>query len=133
MTRNLRAACTLVFSATVLIPLQPLYSQQSGLKTSFLTPAAIRTPNPGVSATIVEAEHLPYLTEVAKETKSPTASFQPTSSDLLIQQAEERFRNGKKAFQDGDLDHARAEFDAAIDAMLLASTNPTDRGLFESR
>ncbi len=133
MTRNFRAACTLVFSAAVLIPLQPLYSQQSGLQTSFLTPAAIRTPNPGVSATIVEAEHLPYLTEVAKEAKPLSASFQPTSSDLLIQQAEERFRNGKKAFQDGDVDHARTEFDGAIDAMLLASTNPTDRRLFESR
>src|SRR5579863_9868149 len=133
MTRNFRAACTFVLSAAVLIPSQLLYSQQSGLQTSFLTPAAIRTPNPAVSAIIVEAEHLPYLTEVAKETKSLSASFQPTSSDLLIQQAEERFRNGKKAFQDGDFDHARTEFDAAIDAMLLASTNPTDRRLFESR
>src|SRR5579863_1075971 len=133
MTRNFRAACTFVLSAAVLIPSQLLYSQQSGLQTSFLTPAAIRTPNPAVSAIIVEAEHLPYLTEVAKETKSLSASFQPTSSDLLIQQAEERFRNGKKAYQDGDFDHARTEFDAAIDAMLLASTNPTDRRLFESK
>jgi membrane-bound lytic murein transglycosylase D len=136
MTRNVKAAAV-VFSALVFSPVQLVYCQQSGLQTSFLTPAAIRPPNTGVTATIVEAEHLPYLAAVAKETKSlapsVTPAFQPTSSDLLIQQAEERFRNGKKAFQDGEVDRARAEFDAAIDAMLLASTNPTDRGLFESR
>src|SRR5207248_10769754 len=79
------------------------------------------------------AEHLPYLKEVAKENKPGTTDFQPTASDLLIQQAEERFRNGKKAFQDRDFAQARVEFDAAIDAMLSASANPTDRRLFESR
>ncbi len=132
MTRNLRAAGT-VLSALVFFPVSSLYSQQSGLQTSFLTPAAIRPSSPTISATIIEAEHLPYLAEITKENRPLTLAFQPTSSDLLIQQAEERFRNGKKAFQDRDFEHARAEFDAAIDAMLLASTNPTDRGLFESR
>ena len=51
----------------------------------------------------------------------------------MIQQAEERFRTGKKAFQERDFAHARTEFDAAIDAMLTASDNPTDRRLFESK
>jgi len=110
-----------------------LFAQQSGLQTSFFAPAAVRTPNPvpAVAATIVESEHLPYLKEVAREaTPTPTA-FQPTASDLQIQQAEERFRNGKKAFQERDYTRARAEFDAAIDGMLTASDNPTDRRLFE--
>jgi membrane-bound lytic murein transglycosylase D len=136
MTRNLTAACT-VFLTVLLFPASPhLYSQQSGLQTSFLAPAAIRTVNAGVTAvaaTIIDAEHLPYLKEVAKEASPAAKVFQPTASDLLIQQAEERFRIGKKAFQDRDFDHARTEFDAAIDVMLTASNNPTDRRLFESK
>jgi membrane-bound lytic murein transglycosylase D len=89
--------------------------------------------SPGITASIGEAEHLPYLKEVAKEIKPSPIAFQPTSSDLLIQQAEERFRNGRRAFQDRDFERARTEFDAAIDVMLTASDNPTDRRLFESK
>jgi len=136
MTRNFRVGAAVSFAALLFAPLQLLYSQQANLQTSFLAPIAIRPPNPGISATIKEAEHLPYLSEVAKETKSvaPSAAlpFQPNSSDLLIQQAEERFRNGRKAFQDRDFDRARSEFDGAIDTMLSAN-NPTDRRLFESK
>jgi membrane-bound lytic murein transglycosylase D len=137
MTRNFRAGTAVSFLALLFAPLSALYCQQSGLQTSFLAPIAIRPVNPGISATIREAEHLPYLSEVAKETKlaapSAAAPFQPNSSDLLIQQAEERFRNGRKAFQDRNFELARTEFDAAIDAMLLASDDPTDRRLFDAK
>ena len=139
MTRNVRSVGTVSFSLAVLLitSSQFSYSQQSNLQTSFFAPAAIRTLNTNVAAsvaaTIVPAEHLPYLKEVAKETKPSPVAFQPTPSDLLIQQAEERFRNGKKAFQGHDFDLARTEFDAAIDSMLQASDNPTDRRLFESK
>jgi membrane-bound lytic murein transglycosylase D len=141
MTRNFTAACAVFFTALLFPASHLLYSQQSGLQISFLAPAAIRTINTSVAATIIDAEHLPYLkevareaaTEAAKEASPATKVFQPTASDLLIQQAEERFRNGRKAFQDRDFDHARTEFDAAIDVMLSASTNPTDRRLFESK
>jgi len=133
MTRNSKYASIVLTAAALFASSQSLYSQQSNLQTLFLAPAAIRTPNPVVTATIVPAEHLPYLKEVAKETQPGSIAFQPTSSDLLIQQAEERFRIGKKAFQERDFAHARTEFDAAIDAMLLASDNPTDRRLFESK
>src|SRR5579863_9340000 len=152
MTRNFRAGAAVSLTALLFVPLQFLYSQQPNLQTSFLAPIAIRPANPitsatgvsatgipatGISATIREAEHLPYLSEVAKETKSvaPSAAapFQPNSSDLLIQQAEERFRNGRKAFQERNYELARTEFDAAIDSMLLAANNPTDRRLFEAK
>jgi membrane-bound lytic murein transglycosylase D len=138
MTRNFNAVGAVVLTVLLFPASQCLYSQQSGLQTSFLAPAAIRTVNAGVAATgiastITEAEHLPYLKEVAKEAAPETKVFQPTASDLLIQQAEERFRNGRKAFQDRDFDHARTEFDAAIDVMLTASANPTDHRLFESK
>jgi hypothetical protein len=135
MTRNYNVA-GIVFSAALIVV--PAFSQQSGLQTSFLSPIGIRTPNTtgiatAISATIADAEHLPYLKEVAKETGPAPTAFHPTTSDLLIQQAEERFRNGRKAFQDREFDRARTEFDAAIDAMLVGSDNPTDRRLFEAK
>ncbi|MCU1326351.1 MAG: Lytic transglycosylase, catalytic, partial [Bryobacterales bacterium] len=49
------------------------------------------------------------------------------------QQAEEKFRAGRKFYQDKDFDHARAEFDASIDLMLRASESPTDRALYECK
>ncbi|HYA18583.1 MAG TPA: transglycosylase SLT domain-containing protein, partial [Bryobacteraceae bacterium] len=82
---------------------------------------------------MTDADHLPYLRQLAKDHKQAFSALKPTPSDLLIQQAEERFQNGRKFYQAGDPDHARAEFDAAIDAMLRASDNPSDRRLFESR
>src|ERR1019366_8318819 len=130
MTRNYKIAAVLSLFVLVLFPSQFLYSQQSNFQTSFLTPAAIHPVNNGIAATIVESEHLPYLKEVAR-TVAP--DFKPNPSDLLIQQAEERFRNGRKAFQERDYERARTEFDAAIDAMLSASENPTDRAIFESK
>jgi membrane-bound lytic murein transglycosylase D len=142
MTRNFNATGTVLLTVLLFPASLSLFAQQSGLQTSFLVPAAIRTVNAGVAATsiagsIADAEHLPYLKEVAKEAAKEASPqikvFLPTASDLLIQQAEERFRNGKKAFQERDFDHARTEFDAAIDVMLTASANPTDRRLFESK
>ncbi len=137
MTRNVNATVVLFFTVLAFISAVPLYSQQSQLQTSFLAPAAVRVNNPavssGISAIVVRAEHLPYLTELSRTHKSDAAVFQPTPSDLLIQQAEERFRAGRKFFRDRDLDHARTEFDAAVDLMLSASENPTDRRLFEAR
>ena len=130
MTRNFKIFGVLFLFVLILFPAQSLYSQQSNFQTSFLTPAAIRPVNTAITATIVESEHLPYLKEVAK---TVTADFTPNPSDLLIQQAEERFRNGRKAFQERDYERARTEFDAAIDAMLSASENPTDRAIYESK
>lgn len=128
MTRNCKAFGVLFLTGLALFTSPLLFSQQSAFQTYFLTPTAVRPTSPSIGATIVDSEHLPYLKELAK---SP--AFQPTPSDLLIQQAEERFRNGKKAFQDHDYAKARVEFDAAIDAMLGASDNPSNRTLFESK
>src|SRR3954470_10037582 len=123
MTRNLKGT-SVVFAAGLLAFVSPsLYSQQSNFQTSFLAPVAIRPLNSGIVATIADAQHLPYMREVAKEKRSSAVSFQPTASDLLIQQAEERFRNGRKAFQEHDYERARTEFDGAIDTMLAASVN----------
>jgi membrane-bound lytic murein transglycosylase D len=130
MTRNAEAVRVALLSVFLLfVPGSYLFSQQSSLQTSPLASTAIRP----VSANVTEAEHLPYLNEVAKEIKPGSDSFRPTASDLLIQKAEERFRNGLKFYQERDFTHARSEFDAAIEAMLQASDNPSDRRLFELR
>lgn len=137
MTRNFKASFVLYSAFLILLPWHLLVAQQSHFQISFLAPAAIRLTNPataaGVSPVIVRSEHLPYLTEVAKESSLVTGAFQPTASDLLIQQAEERFQSGRKSYLSGNAGDARTSFDAAITLMLRASDNPTDRRLFEER
>jgi membrane-bound lytic murein transglycosylase D len=122
------------FLALCVSPL--LYSQQSGLQTSFFSPAAAHVSGsdaPPSENKISDDEDIPYINQVAKENKTGAANFQPTSSDLLIGQAEEKFQAGQKRYREGSYDQAREEFDAAIDLMLEASVNPTDRPLFELR
>jgi membrane-bound lytic murein transglycosylase D len=110
-----------------------LLSQQSIIQTSFFAPAAVRLPSPGVTADIAPTEHLPYINQVAKENQKGPASFHPNASDLLIGQAEEKFRSGKGFYRDRNFDQARRDFDTAIDLMLKAAENPTDRQLFECK
>jgi membrane-bound lytic murein transglycosylase D len=113
-----------------LLVVLPAYSQQAGIQSSFL-PAIIRTPAAtGFVPDVAETEHLPYITEVTKENQGASV-FHPTLSDVLIQQAEEKFRSGSKFYATSDFDHARSEFDGAIALMLRASDAPTNRSLFE--
>ena len=108
----------------------PAYPQQSGIQSSFL-PAIIHAPAAvGILADIVETESLPYITEVTRENQSGSI-FRPNPSDILIQQAEEKFRSGSRFYLNSDIDHARSDFDAAIALMLRASDAPTNRTLFE--
>src|ERR1700689_2529065 len=132
MTRSFNAIFAIFFIALFLFCAGPLLSQQSHFQTSFLAPAAIRLTNPA-STVVVRVEHFPYLSDLAKETKPEAAVLQPTASDFLIQQAEERFQTGKTFYKDRDFERARTEFDAAIGLMLRASQDPTDRRLFESK
>jgi membrane-bound lytic murein transglycosylase D len=118
-------------------PFQLLTAQQAtfqnpGFAVSFLAPASVRLTSNSVP-NVSDVDHLPYLRQLAKDHKQPFAALRPTASDLLIQQAEERFQAGRKFYQAGDADRARVEFDAAIDAMMKAADNPSDHLLFESR
>jgi hypothetical protein len=85
LTRNSKATGLFFFTALLLISSGSSSAQQANLQTSFLAPAAVRTPNPGIGATIVESENLPYLKQVAKETTPAPSVFRPNASDLLIQ------------------------------------------------
>ncbi|HWE49039.1 MAG TPA: transglycosylase SLT domain-containing protein [Bryobacteraceae bacterium] len=131
MTWNKKAVPALVLTVFIAAPPEQLLAQQSAIQTAFLAPTSIRLNT--ALPSIVESEHLPYLKQVARDKRLGPAIFKPNDSDLLIQQAEERFQNGRKFYQERDFDRARVEFDAAIDAMLKASENPTDRRLYESR
>ena len=128
LSRFLRRQLALGISALLLT--LPAFPQQSGIQSSFL-PAIIHAPAiVGMLPDIAETEHLPYLTEVTRENRGVSA-FHPTPSDVLIQQAEEKFRSGSKFYMASDFDHARSDFDAAISLMLRASDGPTNRSLFE--
>ncbi|MDQ6663419.1 MAG: transglycosylase SLT domain-containing protein [Acidobacteriota bacterium] len=87
----------------------------------------------GIAPDITESERGSYLNQIAKHEQQPDGSFQPTSSDLLVREAEQRFRDGRKAYKLKDSDAARSAFDAAVDLMLNASDNPTDRQLYEAK
>jgi membrane-bound lytic murein transglycosylase D len=133
MAWNRRSILIAILTVLAFLPSFLLNAQQPNLQTSLLAPAAVRLASAGAIADIKETEHLPYLTEIAKKATPGAIAFQPSPSDLLIQQAEERFRNGKRSYQELDFKRARQEFDGAIDLMLQASANPTDRKLFESK
>ncbi len=108
----------------------PIYPQQSGIQSSFLR-AVLHTPeSTGPLADVVDTERVPYITEVTRENQGASV-FHPNSSDMLIQQAEEKFRSGSRFYLNGDFDHARSDFDTAIGLMLRASEGPTNRSLFE--
>src|SRR5579862_1147070 len=75
----------------------PLFPQQFGIQSSFL-PAIIHTPAAaGILADIGESDRVPYLTEVTRENQGASV-FHPNTSDMLIQQAEEKFRSGTRFY-----------------------------------
>lgn len=130
MTWKRKAISAFAIASVPFLPIAS-FGQQPSVKTSFLTPAAIHRAAPGSTATIVETEKLTYINQLMKQLGKDSASFQASASDLLIQQAEEKYRLGRKFYQDRDFEKARSEFDASIDLMLRASENPTDHTLFE--
>ncbi len=115
-------------SFLLLIPTSSLFPQQPNLHISFFAPAAsLSTPES------TENSNETYLNSVTRLDGKPAGSFRPTASDLLVQQAEEKFQQGKKSYQVKATEQARQEFDQAVDLMLRASDGPTDRQLYESK
>src|SRR5271170_7274599 len=85
----------------------PIYPQQSGIQSSFLRAVLHTSEAAGTLADVIDTEHIPYITEVTRENQG-TSVFHPSSSDMLIQQAEEKFRTGSRFYLSGDFDHARS-------------------------
>lgn len=113
----------------------PVFPQQPAIQSSFL-PAVVHPATAGglLPAVILpdspEFDRTPYITEVTREYQGRSV-FRANASDLLIQQAEEKFRSGTRSYLNGDFDRARSEFDGAIALMLRASDGPTSRSIFE--
>src|SRR4029077_7374647 len=54
-------------------------------------------------------------------------------SDSLLDRAQRHFEQGRKFYQVNESEQARTEFDTAIDLMLEASQNPSNRERYESK
>jgi membrane-bound lytic murein transglycosylase D len=65
--------------------------------------------------------------------EQPKLPARPSSSDLVIQKAEEAYQTGRVAYLAGDYGVAREKFDRAVDLMLAASESPSDRHGYEKR
>src|SRR5437868_2699787 len=114
MVSFLRMPLAYFLTFVLLLPTSIVYGQQSSLQMSLMSPApaSVALSSLGISPAIAQMNNGSYLSEVSKP------GFQPTPSDLLVQRAEQRFRDGKNAYKAEDPNLARAEFDEAIDLML---------------
>jgi membrane-bound lytic murein transglycosylase D len=64
---------------------------------------------------------------------APQVPSLASRSDVLIEKALQHFQQGKKYYQVQQMEHARREFDQAVDLMLEASEGPSDRPFYESK
>ncbi len=125
MTRNFKATSTLLLTVLLLSASPLLYSQQSGLQTSFLTSSAIRTIGPSTPGDRHRGNNYRSRTPALfrrkcpgrlhkKQPKKPARepkSLSPPPPDLLIQQAEERSSPRQRGFSGSrDFERARTEF-----------------------
>ncbi|MBZ5593566.1 MAG: transglycosylase SLT domain-containing protein [Acidobacteriia bacterium] len=65
--------------------------------------------------------------------RTPQLPANATRSDLLIEKAQLHLQQGKKYYQIKDGERARREFDQAVDLMLEASENPSDRQAYDAK
>lgn len=87
----------------------------------------------GTEVSVTDINTETYLEAVSRTESKPDRPFHPTSSDLLIQQAEEKLQQGRDAYRLKDSSRARREFDSAVMLMLQASDEPSDRTLYETK
>ena len=131
-----RLPITSLFSSILLVSAgRPLLSQQLEVQNSagFADAAALSNNGDDDGPSVSEINTESYLETVSKSESSLDHPFRPTASDLLIQQAEEKLHQGRDAYRQKDSERARHEFDEAIELMLKASDNPSDRLLYETR
>jgi membrane-bound lytic murein transglycosylase D len=118
-----------LFCSTLLVSTAPLYAQQSEGQVS--ADVSSISDDDGVTVSDINTES--YLETVSKSETTVDHPFHPTASDLLIQQAEEKLHAGRDAYRQKDSERARHAFDEAIELMLKASDDPSDRLLYETR
>ena len=72
-----------------------------------------------------------YSNEVPFVATSLPRLPRPSDTDLVLKTADDLFARGKKAYQEGRLDEARRQFNAAVAAVLMAPDNLPDRARLE--
>ena len=72
-----------------------------------------------------------YANEVPNLTNSLPVVPRPSDSEFLIKRADDRFAAGKRAFQSGNMEEARRNFDRSLDLLLSAPENTIDRARLE--
>jgi membrane-bound lytic murein transglycosylase D len=72
-----------------------------------------------------------YANEVPSLSSTLPSVPRPSDADFLIKRSDDSFAAGKRAFQAGDLDVARHEFDKALEVLLTAPDNLIDRARLE--
>ena len=103
-----------------------LNHQQQRFQNAFLPPA----PRP---ATLNLVENEPPVVQPSAHINEVPNIIGQSRSDVLIEKAQQHFQQGKKYYQVKDAGKARGEFDRAVDLMLEASDNPSDRQIYETR
>ncbi len=73
----------------------------------------------------------PYANETPFLTASLPRLPRPSDTDLVLKTADDLFAAGKKAYQEGRLDEARKQFNAAVAALLAAPENLPERARLE--
>jgi membrane-bound lytic murein transglycosylase D len=125
-------ASSLIIGAILLTLTGCAATQQSRFQMPFVPPPlseprelALAAEPPSLSPNLYLRSEAP-VPLIAQSRLSPL----PTPSDLLIAQADDAFRQGRKFYKSGDKDKAREQFDRAVDLMFQASENPGDRTSF---
>ncbi len=111
-------------------------NQQSRFQNSFLPPTAhlVATPGDGDMPAVGVQPNIYLANAPSFLLSAPTMAPGKPRADQLVQRAERGFDAGKKFYQSKDIAGARREFDAAIDALLEASSqNPEERPEYEHR
>jgi membrane-bound lytic murein transglycosylase D len=127
MTETRKRLSICICSLSILFSVGCTGSNNQRFTVSFMPPA----PKQVVASAV--SDNLP-VSEPAKITETPVflkASLQvpprPSQSDVRVLRAAERFQVGRRAYQEGDLNTARVEFDKAVDLLLTAPENLPDR------
>ncbi|HYP09522.1 MAG TPA: transglycosylase SLT domain-containing protein [Bryobacteraceae bacterium] len=94
-------------------------------------------PKQAIASSVIDSPQVVPVVTVAESPSYLKSTLQlppkPTAVDVRLRQVDERFSAGKKAYQDGDIATARAEFDKAIDLLLTTPDNHPDRYKIEKK
>src|ERR1700688_747729 len=124
MTQSRRASGLFVFSLGTICFLQGCASSRpQSFATSFLpAPPAAEVPSETPLDLPPSSRTVPYLSEMPNLVPKV-----PIEIERRLDTAEERFEAGKKAYQAGDIQIARQEFDRTLDVLLSAPEDLPER------